>query len=167
MYYDNMKRFLLLSATLFGVGRLKVGNLKPMPGTWGTLVSLPLCALFLSFGPIVYMVLTLMLIIYAIFAAQAYENSFDGHDRSEVVIDEFAGILVTMTWLPMTWQTFVAAFIVFRFLDILKPFPISYFDKNVKGGFGVVVDDLVAGIIGNIILQVVLNKTSWLGVQIG
>jgi phosphatidylglycerophosphatase A len=155
-----MKKFILSSATLFGVGRL-----KPMPGTWGTLVSLPICALFLQLGPFVYMALTLALIIYAIFAAQAYENTFDGHDRSEVVIDEFVGILVTMTWLPMTWQAFVAAFVVFRFFDILKPFPISYFDKNVKGGLGVVADDLVAGIIGNIILQVIMNKTLWLGMQ--
>jgi phosphatidylglycerophosphatase A len=148
-------------ATLFGVGRI-----PKAPGTWGSLATLPLCLLLMKLGFFVYMAATLGLTILAIAAAEHYERQSDKHDSKEIVIDEMAGMLVTMTWLPMTWQSFVIGFLVFRFLDILKPFPISYFDKKVPGGFGVVADDLVAGILGNILLQLMLHHTAWLGVQI-
>lgn len=148
-------------ATLFSVGRA-----PRAPGTWGTVVSLPLCFLLMKLGSLVYMTATIAFIALAIVAAEQYERHSQQHDAKEVVIDETVGILVTMTWLPMTWQSFAAGFLVFRFLDIWKPFPIRYFDKKVPGGFGVVADDLVAGIIGNIFLQFVLYHTSWLGVQI-
>jgi phosphatidylglycerophosphatase A len=120
----------------------------------------------MQLGPLIYMVATLAISILAIFAAEKYERQSDRHDSKEIVIDEMAGMLVTMTWLPITWQAFAVGFLVFRFLDIVKPFPISFFDKKVPGGFGVVVDDLVAGIIGNILLQLVLHHTALLGVQI-
>jgi phosphatidylglycerophosphatase A len=82
------------------------------------------------------------------------------------VIDEVIGFLITMTWLPMTWQAYLAGFLLFRVLDIFKPFPIGYLDEKVPGGLGVVADDVAAGMIANIILQVVLVKTAWLGMQI-
>lgn len=148
-------------ATLFGVGRI-----PKAPGTWGSLVTLPLCFVLLKLGPFIYMAVTLGLIILAIVAAEHYERQSEKHDSKEIVIDELAGMLVTMTWLPLTWQSFVIGFLVFRFFDIVKPFPISYFDKKVPGGFGVVADDLVAGLLGNILLQLVLHHTAWLGIQI-
>lgn len=152
---------LLKIATLFGVGRI-----PKAPGTWGSLATLPLCYLLLKNGPFIYMSTTLGLIFLAIVAADAYERTSTKHDSKEIVVDELVGMLVTMTWLPLTWQSFLLGFLVFRFFDILKPFPISYFDKKVPGGFGVVADDLVAGLIGNIILQLVLHHTAWLGIQI-
>jgi phosphatidylglycerophosphatase A len=152
---------LLKIATLFGVGRI-----SRAPGTWGSLVSLPVCFLLLKLGPFIYMGATLAIIILAIVAAEHYEVHSEKHDSKEIVIDEMAGMLVTMTWLPLTWQSFVLGFLVFRFLDIIKPFPISYFDRRVKGGFGVVADDIVAGMIGNALLQLVLHHTAWLGTQI-
>jgi phosphatidylglycerophosphatase A len=88
------------------------------------------------------------------------------HDSKEIVIDEVVGFLITMTWLPLTWQSLVAGFVVFRFLDIVKPPPIRQLDRKVPGGFGVMVDDVAAGIIGSILLQFVYNHTNWLGVQI-
>lgn len=152
---------LLKIATLFGVGRI-----PKAPGTWGSLATLPLCYLLLMAGPFVYMIATLVIIIIAIVAAEHFERQSQSHDSKEIVIDEVVGMLVTMTWLPSTWNSFLIAFCVFRFFDVLKPFPISYFDRKVPGGFGVVADDLVAGILGNIVLQLVLHNTAWLGVQI-
>ena len=76
------------------------------------------------------------------------------------------GFLITMTWLPITWQSLVLGFIIFRFLDIVKPPPIGLLDRRVKGGLGVMIDDIAAGIIGSLILQMVYTQTSWLGVQI-
>ena len=148
-------------ATLFGIGRIPWA-----PGTWGSLVSLPLCYACLKVGPFFQMGITLVVIILAIVAAEHFERQSHQHDSKEVVIDEMAGMMVTMTWLPISWQSFLLSFVVFRFLDIVKPFPISFFDRRVPGGFGVVADDVVAGVLGNILLQLVLSYTSWLGVQI-
>ena len=148
-------------ATVFGVGRI-----PKAPGTWGSLVTLPLVLGLMLLGPLVYMAVTLAMAIIAIIAAEQYEQQSEKHDSKEIVIDEVAGMLVTMTMLPMTWQSFVIGFILFRILDIFKPFPIRYFDRKVPGGFGVVIDDLVAGMIANGILQLMLYHTAWLGMQI-
>lgn len=92
--------------------------------------------------------------------AQLYEVLFDSHDPKEVVIDEVAGTLVAFAALS-TWPMFIAAFVLFRFFDILKPFPIGWADKNIKGGVGVVADDLIAGILANAIIQILIVQTPW------
>lgn len=152
---------LIKIATMFGIGKL-----PRAPGTWGSLATLPLCFLLLKLGPLFYMGITLALVILAIVAAEHYERQADHHDSKEIVIDECVGMLITMTWLPITWQSFALGFLLFRFFDVFKPFPISYFDRKVPGGFGVVADDIVAGILSSILLQMILHKTAWLGVQI-
>lgn len=154
-----LKQILLLIATLWGVGKI-----PKAPGTWGSLAAIPVVFALMKLGPILYMILTLIFIILAIFAADEYERQSAQHDSKEIVIDEVVGMLVAMTWLPQTVQTYLAGFFLFRFFDILKPFPISYFDRKVPGGFGVVIDDVVAGMITNLILQLVLINTPWLGV---
>lgn len=87
-----------------------------------------------------------------------YKSSEDTHDAQEIVIDEVAGILITMTWLPAHWFYVVTGFVLFRLLDILKPYPISAADQKIKGGIGVMADDILAGIIANIILQIVYQS---------
>ena len=124
-----------------------------MPGTVGTLAAIPLCYLFFLTGPYAYMVLTFFVVIGAIFVSDAYEKGQTSHDRPEIVIDEVAGFLITMTWLPFSVKYVVLGFVLFRILDIFKPFPISYLNDKVKGGFGVVIDDVAAGLIANVILQ--------------
>lgn len=161
VYLSILNSVLVASASLFGVGRL-----KPGPGTWGTLVTLPFVVFLAQGGPLVYMVGALITVFYAIFAAQAYEKHKGQHDSSEVVIDEFCGYLIAMTWIPLTWQSFVLSFVLFRLLDIFKPFPIGWLDKKVQGGLGVVVDDVAAGLLVNIVLQFLLTHTNWLGVRL-
>lgn len=155
-----MRNFLLSLATFFGVGRLPKG-----PGTWGTLATIPLAVLLGWWGPLWHMLVVLLLLPLSIVSAEAYEKQASRHDAKEIVIDEVVGYLIAVTWLPFTWQSFAAGFVVFRILDILKPFPISVLDQKVKGGLGVVVDDVAAGLITNVILQVVVTQTMWLGVQ--
>jgi phosphatidylglycerophosphatase A len=152
---------LIKIATMFGIGKI-----PKAPGTWGSLATLPLCFILLKLGPLIYMGTTLVMSVLAIVAAEHYEKQAAQHDSKEIVIDECVGMLITMTWLPITWQSFVLGFILFRFFDILKPFPVSYFDRKVPGGFGVVADDIVAGIMGSLVLQVILHRTAWLGMQI-
>jgi len=134
-------------ATLFGVG--KWGK---APGTMGSLVALPVVFGFSYLNPFVYMGLCVLLIILSIVAADQYG---EGKDLKEIVADEFVGLMVALFLVPKTWVLWILGFVLFRFFDILKPFPISHFDKNVKGGFGVVLDDLVAGLFANALIHFV------------
>jgi phosphatidylglycerophosphatase A len=154
------QRFLELSATFFYLGRSPV-----MKGTVGTLGAIPLVFVFNLWGVYVYGLLTFLFIVAAWMIAEAYEVQTQNHDSPEVVIDEVAGFLVAMIWMPQTWQAFLGAFLLFRFLDILKPPPIGWLDQTIRGGYGAVIDDVVAGIITNFTLQIVYNYTDWLGVQ--
>lgn len=156
-----LQKILLKLATVFGVGEI-----SKAPGTWGTLAAIPLAYVLISIGSFWQMGWTFVLILISVISAEAYERFHQTHDSSKIVIDEVVGFLVTMMWVPLTWQAFLVGFILFRFFDILKPFPISWVDKKAKGGVGVVADDLLAGIFSNILLQILLTKTSWLGVQI-
>jgi phosphatidylglycerophosphatase A len=157
---EATKNFLIQFATLFGVGKI-----KKAPGTWGTLVTLPWALGLNLLGPLFAMTITALLTPIVILSAELYEKKYGGHDSKEIVVDEFLGFIITMTWLPITVQSYVFGFLLFRLLDILKPFPIGYIDKKVRGGLGVVADDIAAGIIANIILQVIYTQTSWLGSQ--
>ncbi|MGE0631373.1 MAG: phosphatidylglycerophosphatase A [Pseudobdellovibrionaceae bacterium] len=143
-----------------------VGKAPKAPGTLATAASLPLVWLINQAGAIPYLVITGIIVVLGLVASSIYEEVHKSHDDGSIVIDEVAGILITMAMLPMTWQAFVCGFLIFRFLDILKPFPIGYLDKKVPGGAGVMADDVLAGIIGNIILQLLLARTTLLGVQI-
>mgnify|MGYP001609036609 CR=1 FL=1 len=87
-------------------------------------------------------------------------------DSKEIVIDEVVGFLITMAWVPLTWQSAVIGFCLFRFFDIVKPPPIRQLDKKIPGGFGVMIDDIAAGIISSILMQLIYNQTNWLGIQI-
>ena len=149
-------------ATVFYIGKF----FKKAPGTWGTLAALPIWYLMTGLSILPYMTITFLLLLVGVLIVQGYENQRQTHDSKEVVIDEVVGFLITMTWLPLTWQAAFFGFILFRILDIFKPFPISYIDKNVEGGVGVMADDVVAGILANLILQVLYSKTNWLGQQL-
>ncbi len=145
----------------FLVTGLYVGKIKWAPGTFGTLFAVPLAWVFTRAGLINYMILTLIMIMVAIVLCQFHEYKAQKHDQGEVVIDEVVGYLLAFMWLPANVYSFVFSFLLFRLFDILKPFPISYIDKNIKGGLGVVADDLAAGLVTNLILHVVQQNTHW------
>ncbi len=156
-----MRKFLLKLATFFGVG------LSPKaPGTVATVATIPLVLLLNWAGPFVYIGATIAITILGIVAAQAYEDDKGGHDHSEIVIDEVAGFLIAMIWLPMTWQAILIGFVLFRLLDITKPLFIGYLDKKIQGGLGVMIDDVAAGIVVSLIMQFLYSHTNWLGSQI-
>ncbi|MFN7453200.1 MAG: phosphatidylglycerophosphatase A [Pseudobdellovibrionaceae bacterium] len=157
-----MRDFLFKSATFFGLGKI-----SKAPGTLASLATLPIVWALYQAGPFVYMAVVLLLLPLSVVACEIYENTVGSHDNSEVVIDEVLGVLIAMTWVPMTWQALLVGFLLFRVLDIFKPFPIGYLDRKIPGGIGVVVDDVVAGVLTNIALQIMLTQTIWLGVRIG
>ncbi|MES2856142.1 MAG: phosphatidylglycerophosphatase A [Bdellovibrionota bacterium] len=153
------KRIIEALATGFYLGKIPF-----MPGTWGTLAGIPAVLLLAQLNSdIGYMVGVVVLILVASFVAELYEREHGGHDPGEIVIDEVAGYAVAMTMLPQTWQAYLAAFIVFRIIDIFKPYPINRIDQRVKGGLGTVLDDVAAGLVANVILQIIYTKTNWLG----
>ncbi|MCB0389788.1 MAG: phosphatidylglycerophosphatase A [Bdellovibrionales bacterium] len=156
-----MKKFIYFFATWGYLGRS-----PKAPGTVGTIGTLPLAYLFYQFNDYGYVIATFVFTLFSLFICIAYENVFQTHDPQEVVIDEVAGFLIAMTLLPFTWQAILLAFVLFRVLDILKPFPIGWADKKIKGGLGVLADDIFAGVFSNVILQIVYVKTSWLGAQL-
>ena len=155
-----MRNLLKNIAIFFGAG------LSPKaPGTVGTLAALPLVFFLAKTGPLIYMVAILLLLPLGIVSAEIYEQDKGGHDHKEIVIDEVLGILIAMTWVPITWQSLLIGFVLFRVLDIFKPFPIGYIDKKIQGGLGVMADDVAAGIIANICMQLIYTHTALLGVQ--
>lgn len=156
------KKISELLATFFYVGKF-----PKAPGTAGTLATIPLwIVMTYSLHVVWYMVIVFIILLAGIYICQMYENYSQNHDAKEIVIDEVVGFLITMTWLPLTWQSCVFGFVLFRILDITKPPPIRQLDQKVKGGVGVMIDDVAAGIVANIILQFIYTHTNWLGVQI-
>lgn len=145
-----MKKFLISVATLFGVGFWPKG-----PGTWGSLVSLPIMSLALYMGPLFQMVFITLMTPICILSAQFYEDLVKKHDSKEIVIDEFLGMGISLLMLPWHWAWIASGFLLFRFFDILKPFPVGYLDKKINGGVGVVADDVAAGFMANISLHLV------------
>lgn len=156
-----MRNFLEKLAVFFGVG------LSPKaPGTVATAATIPLVLILNWAGPIFYMLSILVLLPVGILAAEFYEQDKGGHDHKEIVIDEVVGFLITMVWLPMTWQAILIGFVLFRLLDITKPLFIGYLDKKIQGGLGVMVDDIAAGIVASLIMQFLYSHTNWLGSQV-
>ena len=125
------------------------------PGTLGTLVAI-LIYYFLSEIPSPLYEITLIGFFFlAVWTSENVERLFRKEDDQRIVIDEVIGFLITMLWVPKTIRFIIIGFFLFRFFDILKPFPIRRLEKGFKGGFGVVLDDVAAGIYANIILRLI------------
>ncbi|MES2963466.1 MAG: phosphatidylglycerophosphatase A, partial [Bdellovibrionota bacterium] len=152
---------------LFATG-LYLGKIKFAPGTFGTILGIPFAwALATYLPPYGYLVGIAVFFVISAVSAQLHERYTRTHDPGEIVIDEVVGYIVAMTWLPLTWQAFVAAFFLFRFFDIAKPPPIRQIDRGIGGGVGTTLDDMAAGLVTNLILQWVASRTDWLGVVHG
>jgi len=125
---------------------LGLGYVPKAPGTFGTMLAVPLFWA-MSFQPWwLYLVSLVALIAFASWVSSAAGVIWGEHDCQKIVIDEVAGYATTMFLAPATWQYALAGFVFFRIFDILKPWPASYFDRKVHSGFGVVMDDVAAGV---------------------
>jgi phosphatidylglycerophosphatase A len=139
------------------------GYMPFAPGTFGTLAGLPLCWLVSLCPPGAGVIIIMAVIALAVWLAGVSEKLLGSKDPGCIVIDEIAGMLVTLAGLPFTFLTAVSGFVLFRILDILKPFPIRTLDRKIPGGAGIVVDDLAAGMIANITLRVILYLIDKIG----
>lgn len=130
-----------------------IGNIPFAPGTFGSILGLPLCFLLSKFDFSVAVILTIIFIIFAIWIAQEAEKILKTEDPGCIVIDEIAGLMVTLIGLPFNIITATAGFLIFRILDVSKPYPIRSLERKLSGGPGIVMDDVAAGICGNLVLR--------------
>jgi phosphatidylglycerophosphatase A len=144
-------------------------GLSPVvPGTMGTLASVPLYFLLVQLPLSLYLVVVLASCIVGVKICQITSDDMGTHDHGSIVWDEFAGFWITMSLVPMMnlpvtdWRWVAAGFILFRFFDMVKPWPIGWLDKRVHGGMGIMIDDIVAGVMAAISLFLLGNYMGWL-----
>ena len=125
------------------------------PGTFGTLAALPLYFLMMKLSLPVFVALTLIITIAGFWICDIAAKDMQVHDHGAIVWDEVAGMLITMIAAPVGLLPLVVGFVLFRFFDIIKPWPIKLLDRHVKGGFGIMIDDVLAGVFAAICLQAI------------
>lgn len=123
------------------------------PGTFGTLAALPLYFLMIYTLPTLYPWLVLGAAVAGVFICHQAAKRLGVHDHPAIVWDEFVGLWITLLWLPPHWGWLLVALLLFRLLDILKPWPISWLDRHLLGGVGIMADDIVAGLVALALLQ--------------
>ena len=129
------------------------GNLPKAPGTWGSLMAL-VPWFFMRNMPLPnYLGLVAGIFVVGCLLAGSAEKILDQADAGPIVIDEFVGMFITLIAAPSHPAAWIIGFLLFRFFDVLKPFPCSWFDTNIHGGFGIMMDDVVAGIYALLCLQ--------------
>jgi phosphatidylglycerophosphatase A len=138
----------------FGFGS---GLAPKAPGTFGTLVAIPIYLLLEPLSLINFVIVLTLLSLFSFYIAGKSAQLLGVHDHGGIVIDEICGYLVTMALAPAGWQWVICGFILFRIFDILKPWPINLLDKKVSGGIGIVVDDLMAGIYALLSLELIVR----------
>lgn len=153
-----MDKLVMLLATGFGLGRL-----PKAPGTWGTLLAFPIHWAIMGLAPLAYALTLAAIIVLAVIISGMAEKIIDKPDPGQVVIDEVAGMLIALIAIPATFLTWLLAFALFRFFDILKPFPIRLLDQRCHGGLGIVLDDLLAGLYALVCLHLLLYFLPVLG----
>ena len=136
----------------FGAG---AGLVPRAPGTAGTAVAIPVYLAIGSQPAAVYALAVACVAVAGVWACGRTARDLGAHDHPGIVLDEIAGFLVTMTALPFEWPWIVAGFVAFRFFDIVKPWPISLVDRRIGGGLGIMLDDVMAGVLACAALHVV------------
>lgn len=127
----------------FGFGS---GLAKKAPGTFGTLAAIPVYWLLAQLPFWLYSAATIVVIFAGIWICQYAADKLGVHDFGGIVWDEVAGYLVTLWLVPFSWPAVVAGFVLFRIFDIFKPWPIGLIDRQLHGGLGIMMDDILAGI---------------------
>ncbi len=123
------------------------------PGTFGTLAGLPFYWAMHMLSLPVYLLIVVILFIFGVWICERTAKALQVHDHPGIVWDEIVGFLVTMILAPQGWIWWLAGFLLFRVFDIFKPWPIKILDQRVGGGFGIMIDDVLAGIFAAICLQ--------------
>jgi phosphatidylglycerophosphatase A len=131
------------------------GLMPKAPGTFGTLAAIPVFLLLAPLSTIYYLSVVIVFSLLGIYLCGYAAKAAGVHDHPAIVWDEIVGFLITMFMVPISWQSVVVGFVLFRLFDIVKPWPISYLDKHCHGGFGIMIDDIVAGLAALALMHVI------------
>jgi phosphatidylglycerophosphatase A len=137
----------------FGFGS---GLAPKAPGTFGTLACIPFYYYLAQLDFNDYILSCILVSVVGIYICDYTAKKLKIHDHPGIVWDEFAGFFITMIGVSFSWQNVIIGFILFRIFDILKPWPINWLDKKVSGGFGIMIDDILAGILAMLCLHTIL-----------
>lgn len=135
---------------------LGAGLVPKAPGTWGSLLAVPLFIVLHPYGHTTYVVAVAGLFVLGVYLSGRTARALGVHDHSAIVIDEVVGMLVTWVGTGPGWLTVVAGFVLFRFFDIVKPWPVRRIDREFTGGMGIMLDDVVAGAMAAAVLQLLI-----------
>ncbi len=133
------------------------GYLPKAPGTWGSALAV---LFYLGLGHLeldTYLAVLLAITVVGTLVAGSAEKIFDRKDPGAIVIDEIAGMLLTLAGAPLNFWALFTGFLLFRLFDILKPWPVRFFDQRLNGGPGIMLDDIMAGLYGLAALQILLR----------
>ena len=153
-----MNKFSILFITLFNIGKI-----NKMPGTFGSFFSYALLLIIYNlFSYLILIIIFILIFIISNYLINIYISKKDDNDPKEIVIDEFLGCFVIFLFFPIfnemnLFLLLIISFILFRFFDITKFFPINFIDKKINNAFGIIFDDLIAGIYSLVILYI-LNE---------
>jgi phosphatidylglycerophosphatase A len=132
-----------------------IGRIPKAPGTWGSIAAFVPWFFIRGLSLPHYLVVLMVLFIVGFFAAGSAEKIMNQPDPGCIVIDEILGMLLALTLCPAHPIAWLLAFILFRIFDIFKPFPVSWFDRHIHGGIGIMMDDVIAGVYALISLQII------------
>ncbi len=134
----------------FGFGS---GLAPKAPGTFGTLAAVPIYWLLQDLAWPIYGTWLLVTFALGIYWCDRSSKQLGVHDHGGIVWDEFVGYWITMFLAPKNWLWMLVGFVLFRFFDIIKPWPINWLDRKVDGGLGIMIDDVLAGVYAFFVLQ--------------
>ena len=142
---------------LFLATGFKAGNMPFAPGTFGTVLGLPLCFLLSKIDFPIAMMGGAIFVLLTIWISHRAQKILKLNDPRCIVVDEISGFMITLLGIPFNLISSALGFIIFRIIDIAKPFPIRFLEKKITGGMGIVMDDVVAGIYGNMLVRIILH----------
>ena len=131
-----------------------IGRIPIAPGTFGSLIGIPIVYAFSMIGWPAAVAATVIIIMVAVWAAHVAEQHLKQKDPGCIVIDEIAGMCVALVGIPFSWTTGLAGFFMFRIFDIIKPPPVRQLERHLSGGWGIVMDDVAAGAMTHITLRI-------------
>ena len=137
----------------FGFGS---GLAKKAPGTFGTLAAVPIYLVLVQTSSWIYSIVTIFCSIAGVWICGIAADKLGEHDFGGIVWDEIAGYLMTMWFVGFSWQNVMLGFVLFRIFDIIKPWPIKWIDQKVDGGLGIMLDDVLAGILAAVVLSFIV-----------
>lgn len=127
------------------------------PGTWGTVIALPIYFAMTGLPMVLYMAIVALMFVAGVWICHTTAHDLNIHDHPGIVWDEIVGYLITMIAVPAEGWWWLVGFALFRLFDITKPFPIRQLDRQVEGGFGIMIDDVVAAVYAALLLQVIIR----------